>query len=276
MRNLYRFILKYQFFFLFLFLEAVAIMLVFQHQQYQRTFYLHSANAISGRLLHMSNGVTSFLLLRQANRQLVEENTLLLNRQMENFMITDQQQFVARDSLYQARYTYQHARVINNSVTRRNNYMTLNKGSRHGIAPDMGVLLTNGVAGIVKDVTKNFSSVMSLLHSDMQLSVMLKRNGHIGSLRWEGRDYRLASVEYIPAHASLHLGDTIVTSGYSTIFPPGIFIGTLTDWEVRRGETFITATVELALDFNKLSYVYLVNNLMKEEQDGLELPLHSN
>ncbi len=246
-------------------------MLTASHQHYQQTFFFRTANAITGKVYNTVNNITDYLSLKGINRQLMEDNTRLLNRQRENFIVSDENVFMAEDTLYRRNYTYLYADVINNSVIRRNNYLTLNKGRAHGIAPDMGVITGNGVAGIVISVSEHFSVAMSLLHSDMLLSVKILKNDHIGTLSWEGNNYRKAHMSYIPPHVELESGDTIVTSGYSTVFPENIFIGTINDWEIRRGETFYTATIDLAMDFNIIPYVYVVKNLMKEEQDQLEL-----
>lgn len=270
MYNLFRFLSRYHFILLFLLFEAVALSLTASHQHFQQMYFLHSANAITARLYQATDNISEYLSLKTDNQQLLEDYTSLLNQQRGNFMITDKHIFEAGDSLFQRQFTYQHARVINNSVIRRNNYFTLNKGRLDGVEPDMGVITPNGLAGIVANVSDNFSVVMSMLHSDILISVKIQKNDHIGSLRWEGGDYRKASMLYIPPHVELTRGDTIVSSGFSTIFPENILVGTIDDWEIRRGDSFFTAEVELAVDFNKLTYVYVVKNLMKEEQEELE------
>ncbi len=271
MRDLFRFIQRYHFFFLFLLFETVAISLTASYQYYHQAFFIHSANIVSAKVYDTFDRVTSYLSLQKVNRQLLDDNTRLLNKQRENFVITDTDVFIAHDSIYYRRFSYLHAQVINNSVNRRDNYITLNKGSIHGVAPDMGVIAGNGVMGIVRNVSSHYSVAMSLLHSDMLLSVRIHKNDHIGSLQWEGTNYREAHMTYIPPHVELSVGDTIVTSGYSVVFPENILIGTIKDWEIRRGETFYTATIDLALDLNKISYAYIVKNLMQEEQKDLEL-----
>jgi len=148
--------------------------------------------------------------------------------------------------------------------------MTLNKGRLHGIRPDMGVIGPNGVIGIVKDVSGNFSSIMSLLHSEMQISAKIKKNNHLGTIIWEGFDHTKVTMLYIPPHVELERGDTIITSGFSQIFPEGIAIGEIDDFEVRRGDNFYTIDIKLFTDFNKLEYVQVVQNIFREEIDGLE------
>jgi len=270
MRNLFRFIIRYYFFFLFLLLETVAILFVIQHQHYQRAWFTSSANFVAGNFYRMSSGITDYFSLQTVNRQLAEENTRLLEFTSESFLKTDRQVFTYRDTLYSRRFSYINAEVISNTVSRRDNFLTLNKGSKHGIKPDMGVITFRGVIGIVASVSENFSSVISFLHKDMQISARLQKNDHIGTLLWEGNDYRKATLTYIPTHVELIPGDTIVTSGFSVIFPPGIFIGTISEVEIRRGDNFFTAAVELAADFNSLKYVQVVQDLMSEEQQQLE------
>ncbi len=270
MRNLFRFIRRYHFFFLFLLLQVVALLFTLSSQHFHQAHLFHSSNTLVGHVYQTYNQVSGYMHLREVNQQLLDENMRLLERQRENFLITDQQVFEHQDSVFRRRYSYLNAGVINKSVNRRNNYLTLNKGRLHGIEPDMGVITGNGVAGIVMHVSDNFSSVMSLLHSDMMVSVKIGKNDHIGTLQWEGGDYRRTVMSYIPPHVDLSVGDSIFTSGHSLVFPENVFVGTIEDWEIRRGENFFTATVKLAIDHNKLSLVYVVKNLMREEQEELE------
>ncbi len=270
MRNLLKFIQKYQFFFLFLVLIMIALLLTIARQQYQQSLFLTSSNRVIARIYASYNNINTYFSLREVNQRLMEDNARLLDQQAESFIITDTEVFEATDSIIQRRYTYMAAEVINNSVIQRNNYITLNKGSEHGVQPDMGIITPNGVVGIVVNVSNSFSVAMSLLHSDMLVSAKIQKNDQLGTLRWEGINYRKASLAYLPPHLELSAGDSIVTSGFSTVFPENIFIGTIHDWEVRRGDTFFTAEIQLALDFNRLKHVFIVKNLMKEEQEELE------
>ncbi len=276
MRNLLGFIKKHHFFLLFLLLGTAAMLFTMSRQYYQQTFLLHSASRISGLVYNTCNSVTGYLSLKPENKELLRENVRLRAMHKENFIITDRYVFTMNDSLYQRRFTYMNAQIINNSVNRRNNYLTLNKGRLHGIEPDMGVITRNGVAGIIINVSNHFSVAMSLLHSEMALSVKFSKNDHIGSLHWGGTDYRTAHMSYIPTHVELEVGDTIVTSGYSLIFPENILIGTIKDWDIRRGETFYTASIDLVMDANTIRHVYVVENLLGDEQEALELSTISN
>ena len=270
MRNLLDFIHRYQFFFLFLLLGTAGLVLTMANQQYHQTYFINSANAVTGNLLRTYSNFTAYIGLKQTNKELAESMAHLMNTHKGSYLITDKKTFVSGDTLVKKRFEYLHAELINNSVNRRNNYITLNKGARHGLKPDMGLITPKGVAGIITQVSNNFSVAMSLLHSDMMLSVKLSKNNHLGTLMWEGYNYKQASMTYIPPHLELQKGDTIVTSGFSSVFPENIFIGTINDWEIKRGETFITAEVDLALDLNQLTHVFVVKNLLREEQDELE------
>lgn len=271
MRNLFKFIQKYQFFFLFLVLTIAALLLTISTQQYQQSLFLNSSNRLIANIYYAYNSVNSYFSLREENQRLINDYAKLLEKQAESFIITDKSVYEAGDSAIQRRYSYMAADVINNSVVRRNNYITLNKGFLHGVKPDMGIITPDGVAGIVVNVSKHFSVAMSLLHSNMLVSAKVKKNNQLGSLQWEGVNHRTAYLTYLPPHLDLSVGDSIVTSGFSTVFPENIFIGTIQDREIRRGDSFFTAEVELALDFNSLTHVLIVKNLMKDEQTELEL-----
>jgi rod shape-determining protein MreC len=174
------------------------------------------------------------------------------------------------DTIHHQQYSFITAKVINNSVNRRNNYLTLNAGSLQGIKPEMGVISSEGIVGIVKDTSKHFCSVMSFLHKDSKISAKLKKSGYIGSLVWDGYDASRASLKDIALHVQFAKGDTIVTSSYSSIFPEDIMIGRVEDFETKAGDNFYDITIRLSTDFSKLSYVYIVNNVLKEEQQQLE------
>ncbi len=270
MQNLLNFIVRYYFVFLFLLLEITSFFLIAHSHNHHRTYFLHSGSMITGFLYEKSSNITTYLDLRQVNNVLAYENAQLLNRANTSFLEKDTLVNFQNDTLLIRRFTYLNAKVINNSVTRRNNFLTLDKGSYDGIEKDMGVITLEGVVGIIKNVSGSFSTVISLLHKDMQISVRLKKNNHIGTLTWDGGNYKVASMGYIPSHVELIQGDTIITSGFSRMFPAGIFIGTIKDFAIKEGEHFFTAEINLALDFNKLNHVYVVNDLMAQEINYIE------
>jgi len=269
MRNLFQFILRYHFFFLFLALQSGALLLLMSQQQYHRTVLVSSANAVAGSYFRLVSQIYGFANLNRVNEQLALENTRLLAATQNSFLITDDAVFSIHDTVYKRKYSFINAEVISNTIHRGNNYLTLNKGRLHGIEPQMGVITFNGIVGIVKAVSDNFSSVISLLHQETNVSARIVKNDHIGTLTWRGGNYRVATLRYIPSHVELVVGDTIVSSGYSVIFPPGILLGTVRDYSIKAGESFITADIDLSIDFNSLRYVSVVKNLLSSELEEL-------
>lgn len=270
MRSLILFIWKHHFFFLFLLLECICFYFIFKHNYYQRAAFVHSANKVSGSIFNAQSAITEYFHLKEDNLLLVEENARLRSLSKSSYLPFSQRSQVVNDTIYRQKYEYISAKVVNNSTNRRNNYLTLDRGSSLGVKPDMAVISSKGVVGIVANVSENFSSVMSLLHKDTRISAKIKKDGSFGPLFWEGEDYRYATLTDIPTHVPLLKGDTIVTSAYSLTFPEGILIGTVESFEIRSGSPFYTVKVNLSTDFKKVSYVYVINNIMKEEQENLE------
>jgi rod shape-determining protein MreC len=270
MKNLLRFIIRFNFFFLFLLLETVALVLVFRHQNFQRAVFANSSSFLVGSIYEIRSGFSEYFSLKKVNQQLAAENALLLKQNQVSLLLSDDSVFEYQDTILQQKFEYVNAGVINNTLNRRNNFITLDKGSIHGIKPNMGVLTLSGPVGIVVNVSSNFSTVISVLNTDFQASVRIKRNDHVGSLLWNGNSHRFAEVAYIPGHVDLQIGDTIITSGLSTIFPPNISVGIIKDFEMQMGGNYFSARIELSQDFNKLRYVKVVRNLFLDEQIELE------
>ena len=177
--------------------------------------------------------------------------------------------FQVNDTVYKQRYSYTDAQVIKNSYNQAKNYMMINKGSAQGVKVDMAVISPKGIVGVVVNCTKNFSTIMPVLHSDSRHSVKLKRTNSTGSLIWEGGDYRYATLIDIPTPSPLYKNDTIVTSGLANDFPEGIAVGYIEDFTSVQGSGFYNIRIRLATDFNNLNHVYVVDNHFKAEQDSL-------
>ena len=269
MRSLIRSILTYHFILLFLILETLSLTLLFQYNPFQKAKFVSSSQRITGFVYAKIDLLNEYLSLRQTNRQLALENEKL-NNMLQRAYRSDEIFFYGEyDSVYQQHYFYTSARIINNSVNKQNNYLTLNKGSEAGIRPEMAVVAAEGIVGVVNGVSKRFSTVISLLNTDLSVSAKVKKNNAFGSLSWDGVNYREAILSEIPHHINIEKGDTIITSGFSTIYPEGILIGTIKDFEVK-GANFYVIKVELSTDFKNLTYVSVVSNLSKEEQKELE------
>lgn len=251
MRNLLRFILRHHFFLLFLLLELTAFILIFSNNPIQRGRLSGSVNSLSVRVYDVVYQVTGYLHLRQTNEQLARENAGL-RASLSGVTPDTSSGFV--------RYRYIPAQVINNSVHLVNNYLTLNRGSEQGVEPDMGVVGPAGIVGIVKSVSRDYCRVLSVLNRELQISVKLSRSGYFGSMVWDTSDYRQITIKEIPSHASAEPGDTLVTSGYSSIFPEHIPVAVIQSKEVTKDGNFLILRARLINDFKKLSTVYVVQN----------------
>lgn len=267
LRSLLRFIQKYYFFLLFLVLQVIALSLFLNNHAYQRSKMVNSSNVVVGTVYNAFHSITQYLSLKQANDELVKENLDFHNELLyeDIFSTIDQSSTIPEN-----KYNYQAARVIKNSVNKKNNTLTLNIGTKAGIAPEMAVVSPMGVVGITRYVSANFTTAISVLSNKYSLSAKLKRNNYFGSLVWEDDDYRVAYLNEIPGHVDLHVGDTLVTSGYSVIFPEGIMIGTINEFTIVPGDHFYDIKVDLAVDYKKLDHVYVIENIGREEQVELE------
>jgi rod shape-determining protein MreC len=210
--------------------------------------------------------VSEYFILKKANQQLVKENIKLRKQLAESFREVDSNIFIQKDSLF----GYIGAKVIRNSVNNQKNYLFINKGSKHGIRKDMGVLTPEGVVGTVVEVSDNYSRIMSVLHIQNKINARIKKNRHLGNMQWDGKDYRVGTLTDIPNHVQLFPGDTIITSGNSLLFPEGIEIGIVENYHSNPNDKFSTASVKYTVDFNRVYLVYIIVNLMQEELNSLE------
>lgn len=270
MRNLLVFLWKYNLLFLFIILEVISISLFIENSYFQKAVFINSSNIISGTFYKMKSNISDYFNLKKVNADLAKENAELRSLSLNNYLKINNTIFTKNDTTYKLQYQYVSAKIINNSTNKRNNYLTLNIGRNQGITKDMGVISSKGIVGIVKDVSDNFSSVISVLHKDAKISAKIKKYGDVGSVLWNGYDYRRASLIDIPTHVPVLIGDTIITSGFSTVFPEGIVIGKVIDHRIESGNSFYTITIEFAEDFNNLSYVYVIKNFFTNEQKELE------
>lgn len=270
MRPLWEFLIKNYFVFLFILLESLAITMFINYSYHQRAIIVGATNEITGNIYRLRSGIAQYFSLRKINKDLAEQNARLLNEQRKAFLVSDTGRFFVNDSVYRQQYSYIVARVINNTTQRTANYLTLDKGADDGITKDMAVIYPNGIVGIVTEVSRNFSSVMSLLHPKARISAKLKKNNYVGTVVWEGGRINIASLLDIPTHVKIEKGDTVVTSGYSLLFPEGIIIGTIDTFNVKHGKDFYHINIKLTTDFHNISYVYVVRNLFKNELQQLE------
>jgi rod shape-determining protein MreC len=270
MRNLILFLNKNSFVFIFLFLQFISFILLVQNNNYQNSKFFNSSNFLIGNLYSTINNVNEYFSLKDVNNELAEQNAKLQSTNIVSFTKIYGKTVLIEDTTYFQKYVYSSAKAINNTTNKRHNYITIDKGAINGIKAGMGVVSSTGVIGTVKNVSQNFCSVMSVLHEKNAVSAKIKKSNYIGSIDWELGDYRIAQLKDIPSHVQLQVGDTIVTSGYSMVFPEGILIGTVKEFDLPKGIDFYNIKVEFSVDYKKLSHVFIVKSLMKEEQKALE------
>lgn len=269
MRNLWLFISKYNAFFLLIIFFVLSLIILVKNNDYQRASVWNSSNQIAGTAYEKVHELTSYLILGKINDSLAIENAKLRNQLLSSFHNDSLKQYTVTDTNFVQQYTYTVAKVINNSVHQRNNYLTINRGSKHGIRKGMGVISANGVVGIILNVSENFATIRSLLHSETRISANV--DGNIGSLVWgeDNFDPRYAMLKDIQSHLIIKKGARVSTSEFS-LFPEGSNIGYVSNVGTRNGDNSLEIQVKLGTDFSKLQYVYVINNLFSAEQTALE------
>ncbi len=274
MRTLILFLLKFRTLFLFLGLELLSFLLIVNNNQFQRNRFLSSSNRIVGTVYNLSDKVNRYFNLNEVNESLAQENEAL---NTELAQLREQLAFYRQDTSYTGRkqtsveknYSFMTAKVIYFSTVRQKNTFTINKGEADGVKKGMGVISPKGVVGIVSNTSGHFSSVMPIVSTASGgISATVKGKTQLGKLTWKGSNLRYAQLEEVPLYIPVVLGDTIVTSGYSDVFPEGYPIGTIDKFS-KRNDDFYDIQVELAVDFDKLSYVDVIEFKNFEEREAL-------
>jgi rod shape-determining protein MreC len=265
MYNILRFLQRYNFFLLFVLLEVVALLMLTRSHSFQRAAVNTVSSGIAGKLYEIRSGISSYLSLRQANRKLLEQNARLLTE------ITLLRNNIPHRALSDSTIVFEFipARVISNTVHLRNNIFIIDKGLRHGVRKDMGVMAPEGAAGIVIAVSENYASVMSLLHKFGSISVRFKNNDQLAILQWNGGNYQFGDIVDIPTHIEIHPGDSLLTSGFSLVFPPNILVGTIHEVTQSATGSLNSARIRYSTDFNSLKDVYVIKNNHRNELDML-------
>ncbi len=241
-----------------------------QHNAYQGSHVLNSSNAVVANVYTAAANTKEYFSLRDENDRLAGENAILRNLLKSNYRVLPLKEYEKYDTLYKQQYTYVNAKVVNSSVNKRRNFLTLNIGSNMGITRDMGVICSEGIIGKVTDVSENFCSVMSLLHKDSRVNCQLKKDASFGPLIWDGKDYEYCLLTDIPTHAKIKKGDAVITSELSGIFPEGLYVGAIDSYERKQNEDFYTIKIKLGADLKKVNHVYVIKNKLKRERDSIE------
>lgn len=276
MRNIFLFLRIYSTFLFFLFLMGVSLYLLFGFNKFHNAFYSEAANEITGKFSTQFNNISYYFSLKKTNDSLVKANERLYNQLRADFSIPDTASKIKIDSLSTdslipfRKYIYRSAKVVRNSVHRPNNYIVIHRGRKQEVAPDMGVIGPNGaVVGTILEVSENFAVVMSLLHSQSNVSARLQQGGETGTLVWNGIDPDILLMKDVSKSASIKAGDSVITSGFSYRFPRGILLGTVKDILKQPGSSTYTVRVNSAADFENLQFVYVIENLQRKEPDAL-------
>ena len=282
MRNLLEFLSKYYHWLLFAVLEVISFVLIFQFNSYQGSVWFTSANAVVGKLYELEADVESFFSLTKVNKDLTLRN-FYLERQVNQlsrlyYDLTKDTTIAERNELeFLSRYKLIPANVVSNSVDRNDNLMTIDRGSKDGVEKDMGVACGNGVVGVVYLVSDHYSVVMPVLNYHSRISCAIRRRGYFGYLKWQGGDANIAYVEDVPRHAKFKRGDWVETSGYSSIFPPGVLVGKIIEVYNSRDGLSYRLKVQLTTDFGNLRDVCVISDkgiaertrLMEAARDSL-------
>ena len=283
MRNLLEFLAKYNHWFVFLILEVVSMVLLFQYNSYQGSAWFSSANAVTGKLYEWDANVETFFSLTKVNQELTQRNAYL---EQEVQKLSDSLVSVTKDSSIYHRDQFallrNHrlipAKVVANSVDKPGNLMTIDKGSADGIHKDMGVISGTGVVGIVYLVAEHYAIVIPVLNTKSNISCMIQNRGYFGYLRWKGGVSDLAYLEEVPRHAHFKLGDYVVTSGYSAVFPPGVRVGRILHVFNSADGLSYRVQLRLSTDFARLRDVCVIDDaamkerleIMRAAQDSIE------
>lgn len=275
MRELFDFFIRNSKWFVYAIFVVASCMLLFQGNPYQHHVFLTSANSVSSTVYEVSNNVTSYFNLRDINEDLNRRNAVLekevinLREKLQNYAEKEFTDTLVPDNDVD-HFDFIVAHVINNSISRPYNYITLDKGAADGVKAELGVIDQNGIVGIVSVVGQRSARVISLLNPKLRLSCKIKNSDHFGSLVWDGNDPTVALLEELPRHTVYNPGDTIVTSGYSAVFPPGLPVGIILDDDRDHNENFFTLKVRLFADFTALGNVQIITNNYSEEIATLE------
>ena len=284
MRNLLEFLSKYYHWLLFLVLEVVSIVLLFQYNSYQGSVWFSTSNALVGKVYEVDAAIESFFSLTKVNENLTRRN-FYLERQVNQLRrlyadITRDTTVVERAELdFLGRYELIPAKVVSNSIDRTDNLMTIDRGRKDGVEVDMGVACGNGVVGVVYLVSDHYSVVMPVLNYHSRISCSIRHRGYFGYLKWSGGDASIAYVEDVPRHAKFKRGDWVETSGYSSIFPPGVLVGKIVEVYNSRDGLSYKLKVQLTTDFGNVRDVCVISDkgiaertrLMEAARDSMRL-----
>lgn len=273
MRNLLNFLIKYSTWFVFTFYVLISCILLVRTSGAHHSLYLSSANAVGGWMYGITSEVSDYFSLRSVNERLQESNANLQNEVLNLRNELAQYKVLVQDTMQawsRQRFDYIGASVINNSTRHPRNYFTIDRGLADGVRPGMGIVDQSGIVGIVDVTGRHTARAISVLNQTQHFSAKIKNTPYVGSLAWRGEDPTITYMEEVPRHAKYHIGDTVVTSGFSTTFPEGIDIGTIVGRVKTSDDTFYVLKIRLASNFKALGTVRIIKDELKHELDSIQ------
>lgn len=269
MLRILQFLYRIRAFILFVFLEVMAVWMIVSNNSPQGGAFFNSSNVLVGSVLKQQADIVQFFSLAEANEALTAENAAILQKLSFLQFKPDSVAFEL-DSAFEKTYQFRGARVIGSSLRFSQNYLTINKGSKDGIKPGMGIFNPEGVVGRVKSVSENYAVAFSLLNTGLLISSKIKSTDVFGSVQWDGLNTTEAKLLFVPRHVKAQEGDTVMTSGFNSVFPEGILIGVISKISPdEKDPNYLDLTVKLSTDFSRVNYVYLVENTLFNELDSL-------
>lgn len=276
MRNLFRFLRKFRDFLIFIVLQIIVLGYFFNSKNYHKAKLFNSSSSLIGWFMEKKHNITRHFDLAEANEELMNEAAYLRSMMPESFYQLQGSIVYVNDTLYKQQYEYTPAEVLNSTSTKRDNYFTINKGRLVGVKEGMGVMSSQGIIGFVFDVSDHFATVKTILSENINIPVKLKKNNEHWLLKWDGKDNSYAQVNGVNRDIDIEVGDTIVTRGGKGMFPAGIDVGVVSDLISKDGKQTWDVNIKLSVNFNAVYNVYIVRNLLQEEQSALELRLLQN
>ncbi|MFB6307627.1 MAG: rod shape-determining protein MreC [Flavobacteriales bacterium] len=270
MSNFFAFLYKYRNALLFLLLQFFSFWMLFNTNEYHETSFMNSSQAFFGTFYEKKNDLQQYFHLKKENKRLTKENAEMHEKSIKSFYKLERNIFKIKDTLYKQTYFYLPAKVINSTIQKQRNFITINRGSKNGVKPEMGVISPKGIVGIVKDVSKHYATILPVLNPNFYTSVKLKKSNNFGMLNWKGRNIREATMSDVPQYVDVKKGDTIVTRGAAGLYPENVNVGVVSKVITKKGKNFHKIRVNLSTDFNGLYRVYAISNVLKHEKDSLE------
>jgi rod shape-determining protein MreC len=280
-RNIFFFIRKFSNFLFFLVLQIISLYFLFTYNKFHQAAFMNVAGEVTGRVSERYNNVEYYFRLKKTNEALAAQNEHLLNLLRQDYEAADTSKKFFTDTLRIdslqtiQRFKYYDAKVVANFTSTQNNYFTIHRGSNQGLPKnkEWGVLSPNGIAGRIVSVGENFSVVMSVLHRQFKVNSMLKKSGESGPVSWDGDNPLYLRLTNIPKSAKVAKGDSVLTSNVSDIYPPGILVGTVAEIVDDKSSNFFILKLKTATNFSTLQYVYVLEDLQREEREKLEDPI---